>query len=143
MQRLLLPSESVPVVEVTTPELPRDSQKAEIGTPVVHTPAVDSAIVDDVAIATIGQGEVADKSGVSLFTIDEMDVASEQVSDDIYVPIFPVPKRGWYRWCDSAALAVGNLINNGIGYFLSDEISKFKKVYNFENIWKISCFNLL
>ena len=53
-------SEPVPVVEATTPELPKDSQKAEVGTPVVHTPAVDSAIVDDVAIATIDQGVVAD-----------------------------------------------------------------------------------
>ena len=44
-------SEPVPVVEATSLELPRDSQKAEVGTPVVHTPAVDSAIVDDVAIA--------------------------------------------------------------------------------------------
>jgi hypothetical protein len=39
------------VVEATSLELPRDSQKAEVGTPVVHTPTVDSAIVDDVAIA--------------------------------------------------------------------------------------------
>jgi hypothetical protein len=33
------------------------------------------------------------------------------------VPISIAPKRGWYQWCDGAALAVGNLIVNGIRYF--------------------------
>jgi len=37
------------VVEATTPELSSDSQKSEVGTPVVPTPTVDIAIVDDVA----------------------------------------------------------------------------------------------
>jgi len=82
-------SEPVPVVEAATPELPRNSQKAEVGTPVVPTPVVDSAIVDDVAIATIGQGVEADTPCVSLFVVDEVEVAAEQVSEAIVVPIFP------------------------------------------------------
>jgi len=125
-------SEPVPVVEATTPELPRDSQKAEVGTPVVPTPTIDSAIVDDVVIATIRQGEVTDKHCVSLFVVDEVDVAAEQVSEAIVAPIFPVSKRGWYQWFDGAALAVGIPISNGVRYFLkSDEISKFRKGLQF------------
>jgi len=81
---------------------------------------------------------------VSLFVVDEVEVTAEQVSEAIVVPIFPVPKRSWYQWCDGAALAVGKLIVNGIRYFL--KVMKFlnsKKGYNFENIWKRSCFSLL
>ena len=36
--------EPVPMVEATSLELPRDSQKAEVGTPIVHIPAVDSLL---------------------------------------------------------------------------------------------------
>jgi hypothetical protein len=36
--------EPVPMVEATSLELPGDSQKAEVGTPIVHIPAVDSLL---------------------------------------------------------------------------------------------------
>ena len=65
-------------------------------------------------IATIGQGEVAETPCVSLFVVDQvLEVATEQVSEARFVSKFPVsgvpislaPKRGWYQWCDRAALA--------------------------------------
>ena len=85
---------------------------------------------------------VSDTPCVSLFVFDE--VAAEQVSEAIVVPVSPVPKRGWYQWCDSAVLAVGNLVVNGFRHFSKVmEISKFKNGYNFENIWKRSCCSLL
>jgi len=137
-------SEPVSVVEATTPELPRDSQRAAVGTPVVDTPTVDSAIVDDVAVAIIGQGVAADTPCISLFVVDEVEVGAKHVSEAIVLPFSSVPKRGGYQWFDSAALAVGNLIVSGIRYFSkSDEMSKFNKGYNFENTWKRSCCSLL
>ena len=56
--------EPVSVVVDTTFELPRVSRNAEVGTPVVL--AVDSAIVNNVAIVTIGHGEVSDTPCVSV-----------------------------------------------------------------------------
>jgi hypothetical protein len=76
----------------------------------------------------------ADTPCVSLFVVDEVEVAPEQASETI-----AVPKRGWYQWCDGAALAVGNLIVNGIRYFFI--VMKFlnsERGYDFENIWKRS-----
>jgi hypothetical protein len=51
-------------------------------------------IVDDVAIATIGQGEVADTPCVSLCVVDDhevLQVATEQVSEARFVSEFPMP----------------------------------------------------
>jgi len=45
------------------------------------------------------------------------------VSEAIVVPISPVPQRGLCQWCDGAALTVGNLVVNGIRYFL--KVMKF------------------
>jgi hypothetical protein len=61
-----------------------------------------------------------------------VEVAAQQVSDTILVL-----KRGWYQWCDGAALALGHLIVNGIRYFF--KVMKFlnsERGYNFENVWK-------
>jgi hypothetical protein len=74
------------------------------------TPAVNSADVDDEAMAAIGQRVVAEAPCVAL----EM-VAAEQVFEAIdipVVPVAPVPQRGWAWWCVGAALAVGNMIVN-------------------------------
>ena len=83
-------SEPVPFPDVSIPELPRDSKIANVV--ISHTPAVDSASVDD----------VADTLCVSLFVVDEVEVAAEQVSDAMVVlevpvhvvPISPSLKRG-------------------------------------------------
>jgi hypothetical protein len=69
---------STPVPGVTIPELPRDSKIANVV--ISHTPAVDSASVDD----------VADTLCVSLFVVDEVEVAAEQVSDAMVVLEVPV-----------------------------------------------------
>ena len=72
-------SEPVQVPGVTIPELPRDSKIADVV--ISHTPAVDSASVDD----------VADTLCVSLFVVDEVEVTAEQVSDAMVVLEVPVP----------------------------------------------------
>jgi hypothetical protein len=71
--------------------------------------------MEDVAISIISQEVVPNTPCMSVFVVPE--VVTEQVSEAIVVPNFPAPKRGWYQWCDGAALAVGNLIVNGIRYF--------------------------
>jgi len=53
-----------------------------------------------------------------LFVIGE--VLEARVVPEVPVPVVPIspaPKRGWYQWCDSAAIAVGILIVNEIRYF--------------------------
>ena len=112
--------EPVPVVQTPEPvpveampaELPRDLQNPVVVSPVVRlvfspTPAVNSADVDDEAMAAIGQRVVAEAPCVALEV-----VAEEQVFEAIPVPIAPAPQRGWTRWCVRAALAVGNMIVN-------------------------------
>ena len=106
-------------VEVMPAELPRDLQNPVVVSPVVRlvfspTPAVNSADVDDEAMAAIGQRVVAEAPCVALDV-----VAEEQVFEAIpVVPIAPAPQRGWTRWCVRAALAVGNMIvNDGHVFF--------------------------
>ena len=105
-------------VEAMPAELPRDLQNPVVVSPVVRlvfspTPAVNSADVDDEAMAAIGQRVVAEAPCVAL------EVAEEQVFEAIpVVPIAPAPQRGWTRWCVRAALAVGNMIvNDGHVFF--------------------------
>ena len=83
------------------------------------TPAVNSADVDNEAMAAIGQGVVVEAPCVVLEV-----VAAEQVLEaTTNVPVVPVPvahapQGGWARWCVSAALAVGNMIvNDGPVFF--------------------------
>ena len=106
-------------VEAMPAELPRDLQNPVVVSPVVRlvfspTPAVNSADVDDEAMAAIGQRVVAEAPCVA-FEV----VAEEQVFEAIpVVPIAPAPQRGWTRWCVRAALAVGNMIvNDGHVFF--------------------------
>ena len=105
-------------VEAMPAELPRDLQNPVVVSPVVRlvfspTPAVNSADVDDEAMAAIGQRVVAEAPCVALEV-----VAEEQVFEAIPVPIAPAPQRGWTRWCVRAALAVGNMIvNDGHVFF--------------------------
>ena len=112
---------SVPV-EAMPAELPRDLQNPVVVSPVVRlvflpAPAVNSADVDDEAMAAIGQRVVAEAPCVALEV-----VAEEQVFEAIdiipVVPVAPAPQRGWTRWCVRAALAVGNMIvNDGHVFF--------------------------
>ena len=106
---------SVPV-EAMPAELPRDLQNPVVVSPVVRlvfspTPAVNSADVDDEAMAAIGQRVVAEAPCVALEV-----VAEEQVFEAIdripVVPIAPAPQRGWVWWYIGAALTVGNMIVN-------------------------------
>ena len=102
---------SVPV-EAMPAELPRDLQNPVVVSPVVRlvfspTPAVNSADVDDEAMAAIGQRVVAEAPCVALEV-----VAEEQVFEAIVVPIAPSPQRGLVWWYIGAALAVGNMIVN-------------------------------
>ena len=107
--------EPVPVEAMPT-ELPRDLQNPVVVSPVVRlvfspTPAVNSADVDDEAMAAIGQRVVAEAPCVALEV-----VAEEQVFEAIdripVVPIAPAPQRGWVWWYIGAALTVGNMIVN-------------------------------
>jgi hypothetical protein len=105
-------------------------------------PAVNSADVDDKAMAAIGQRVVAEAPCVALEV-----VAEEQVFEAIdipVVPIAPVPQRGWAWWCVGAALSVCNMIVNDRPVFF--EGAKFlnsKRGCNFENISERSWFSLL
>jgi hypothetical protein len=112
-------------VETTAPELPRALEKTVVVAPVARpffllpTPAVNSADVDNEAMAIISQGVVVEAPCVVLEV-----VAAEQVLEATEnVPVVPVPvahapQRGWARWCVSAALAVGNMIvNDGPVFF--------------------------
>ena len=108
-------------VEAMAPEQPRDLQNAVVVTPVARpfvplpAPAVNSADVDNEAMAAIGQGVVVEAPLVVLEV-----VAAEQVLDVVdLVPVVPVPnpvahapQRGWAWWFVGAALAVGNMIVN-------------------------------
>ena len=99
-------------VEAIPAELPRDLQNPVVVSPVVRlvflpTPAVNSADVDDEAMAAIGQRVVAEAPCVALEV-----VAEEQVFEAIVVPIAPSPQRGLVWWHIGAALAVGNMIVN-------------------------------
>ena len=112
-------------VETTAPELPRALEKAVVVTPVARpfvilpTPAVNSAEVDNEAMAAIGQGVVVEAPCVVLEV-----VAAEQVLEAtenvpvVAVPVVHAPQGGWAWWCVSAALAVGNMIvNDGPVFF--------------------------
>ena len=107
-------------VEAAPAELPRDLQNPVVVAPVVRfvlspTPAVNSADVDDEAMAAIGQQVVAEAPCVALEV-----VAEEQVLEAIVpvVPVAPAPQSGWGGWCARAALAVGYMIvNDGSAFF--------------------------
>ena len=114
-------------VEAMAPEQPRDLQNAVVVTPVARpfvplpAPAVNSADVDNEAMAAIGQGVVVEAP----FVVLEV-VVAEQVLDVVdLVPVVPVPipvahapQRGWAWWFVGAALAVGNMIvNDGAVFF--------------------------
>ena len=80
-------------VETTAPELPRALEKAVVVTPVARpfvilpTPAVNSAEVDNEAMAAIGQGVVVEAPCVVLEV-----VAAEQVlGGHRNIPVVPVP----------------------------------------------------
>ena len=116
--------EPVPVVQTPEPvpveampaELPRDLQNPVVVSPVVRlvfspTPAVNSADVDDEAMAAIGQRVVAEAPCVALEVVAEEQVF--QAIDRIpVVPIAPAPQRGLVWWYIGAALTVGNMIVN-------------------------------
>ena len=100
-------------VEATLPELPRDLQNRVVS-PVVRlfslsTPAVNSADVDDEAMAAIGQRVVAEAPCVALDVVAEEQVFEAKIP---VVPIVPAPQRGLVWWYIGAALAVGNMIVN-------------------------------
>ena len=110
--------QSVPV-ETAAPELPRALEKAVVVTPVARpfvplpTPAVNSADVDNEAMAAIGQ-EVEVEAPYVVLEV----VAAEQVLEAtenvpvVLVPVANAPQRSWSLWCVKAALAVGNMIVN-------------------------------
>ena len=113
---------SVPVEAMPT-ELPRDLQNPVVVSPVVRlvffspTPAVNSADVDDEAMAAIGQRVVAEAPCVALEVVTEEQVF-EAIDSIPVVPVAPAPQRGWTQWCVRAALAVGNMIvNDGHVFF--------------------------
>jgi hypothetical protein len=102
---------SVPVEAMPT-ELPRDLQNPVVVSPVVRlvfspTPAVNSADVDDEAMAAIGQRVVAEAPCVALEVVAEEQVF-EAIDSIPVVPIAPAPQRGWTRWCVRAALTGTN-----------------------------------
>ena len=106
---------SVPV-EAMPAELPRDLQNPVVVSPVVRlvfspTPAVNSADVDDEAMAAIGQRVVAEAPCVALEVVAEEQVF-EAINSIPVVPIAPAPQRGWVWWYIGAALTVGNMIVN-------------------------------
>jgi len=109
-------------VEAIPAELPRDLQNPVVVSPVVRlvlspTPAVNSADVDDEAMAAIGQRVVAEAPCVALEVVAEEQVF-EAIDSIPVVPVAPAPQRGWTRWCVRAALAVGNMIvNDGHVFF--------------------------
>jgi hypothetical protein len=77
------------------------------------TPAVNSADVDNEAMAAIGQ-EVEVEAPYVVLEV----VAAEQVLEAtenvpvVLVPVANAPQRSWSLWCVKAALAVGNMIVN-------------------------------
>ena len=104
---------SVPV-EAMPAELPRDLQNPLVVSPVVRlvfspTPAVNSADVDDEAMAAIGQRVVAEAPCVALEVVAEEQVFEARIP---VVPIAPAPQRGLVWWYIGAALTVGNMIVN-------------------------------
>ena len=93
---------SVPV-EATPAELPRDLQNPVVVSPVVRlvfspTPAINSADVDDEAMAAIGQRVVAEAPCVALEVVAEEQVF-EAIDSMPVVPIAPVPQRGRAGFC--------------------------------------------
>jgi hypothetical protein len=95
-------------------ELPRDLQNPVVVSPVVRlvfspTPAVNSADVDDEAMAAIGQRVVAEAPCVALEVVAEEQVFEARIP---VVPIAPAPQRGLVWWYIGAALTVGNMIVN-------------------------------